>query len=174
MKAFHYEPVWLILIRYVFGILLMAATVSRIFIPAYFVEYYIDLPLWLQFAGILISFVSLLLLTASHRALGDNFSTSIDTENTHEIIMRGPYKIIRHPMYVAYLLFFTGLFLISRSALFGISGVVIILSLMILRLPYEENALTEKYPEIYPGYKKRTGAFFPKKQKDIWLNKKVS
>jgi protein-S-isoprenylcysteine O-methyltransferase Ste14 len=162
IKAFHYEPLWLILIRYIFGLLLMAATIFRIFIPEYFISHYPVLPVWLQIAGMPIAFLSLILLLASHQALGDNFSTSIDTERTHEIIMRGPYRFIRHPMYVAYLFFFAGLFLISRSLVFGISGILIILSLMILRLPYEEKALTEKYPDIYSEYKTRTGAFIPK------------
>jgi len=63
---------------------------------------------------------------------------------------------------VGYFIFFTELFFVSSNWLFGLLSLPIILSLMFLRLPYEEKLLEERFPNDYVHYKTDTPRFIPK------------
>ena len=76
----------------------------------------------------------------------------------------GPYKYIRHPMYIAkalLVIFFflaTGIWLSLLGALswIGLSS----------QAKMEEEALTKKFGKIYNDYLNSTGRFFPKRKKE--------
>jgi protein-S-isoprenylcysteine O-methyltransferase Ste14 len=67
----------------------------------------------------------------------------------HQLIKTGPYKILRHPYYIAVLLELTGLSLIYNS----IAGIILTycvqLPFLLYRIPKEENTLINKFGEKY-------------------------
>lgn len=51
------------------------------------------------------------------RHLGRNYSPCYDSHTPHELVKSGPYKLVRHPMYLAKLLIGVGTFFLSGSLL---------------------------------------------------------
>jgi len=66
----------------------------------------------------------------------------VDKEGGQKVISTGPYAIVRHPMYIGYLLMFFGL-TIALGSLFGLIPTVIVTILIIIRIPFEEKLLHE-------------------------------
>ena len=122
----------------------------------------VSIPAWLIVIGILMIIDALALLAWSHSALRERFSTTIGTDQVTTLVQSGPYRYLRHPMYLAYIWYFLGLFCVSGSILVSALGLSIILSLVMLRLPYEEQQLMRQFPHSYARYKQQTRAFIPR------------
>jgi protein-S-isoprenylcysteine O-methyltransferase Ste14 len=76
------------------------------------------------------------------------------------VVLRGPYRYVRHPIYLGYLLMFGGLAVAYPcSALFAI--VPTHFGLFAWRAHLEEVRLAEASP-AYREYMKHTGSIFPK------------
>jgi protein-S-isoprenylcysteine O-methyltransferase Ste14 len=80
-----------------------------------------------------------------------------------KLVTWGPYRHVRHPVYLGYFIVFAGflltlLNLVALLPLLGIPGEVRMATI-------EEQLLTKKYGEGYAHYQQETGKFFPKKKK---------
>ena len=75
------------------------------------------------------------------------------------VIQRGPYRLIRHPMYAAALLFVWAGILSHLSALTFAVG-IILTGVVTMRIVLEERVLRERYPE-YSTYVRSTKAVVP-------------
>lgn len=82
----------------------------------------------------------------------------------HKLIKNGPFGIIRHPLYVSYILILAGLSLILLSYWLLIPTLFIIIGIY-PTAKAEENNLIEQFGEEYIEYKKNVGMFFPKLKK---------
>ena len=75
------------------------------------------------------------------------------------IIRRGPYRVIRHPMYSAVLLFmWAGI--VSHVSVLTLAVGIAVTALTIARVIAEERLLSAKYPE-YLEYTRSTKAIVP-------------
>jgi protein-S-isoprenylcysteine O-methyltransferase Ste14 len=89
--------------------------------------------------------------------LGRSFGIFV---SVREVVLRGPYRHIRHPIYLGYLLMFTGLALAyCCAALFII--VPTHFGLFVWRARLEEARLAKTSP-AYREYMQQTGSIFPK------------
>ena len=80
-----------------------------------------------------------------------------------ELIVKGPYKYVRHPMYVAiYILMFGIGFLFYSWIPFAITVVFIPIWYLICKV--EEKQMTLIHGEKYIAYKQNIGMFLPKKR----------
>jgi len=110
---------------------------------------------------VLLVLASLVLVTAAVRTLGKQWSLQARVLEHHELIRRGPYRIVRHPIY-------TGMFgmLIASSLVDGhwlgliIASVVYYLGTMI-RIRSEEKLLREQFGSQYDEYAREVPAFIP-------------
>jgi protein-S-isoprenylcysteine O-methyltransferase Ste14 len=150
-----------VVVRCIFGIPLFAAVVLYIRFPDLAPWSYCSLPLYLRNAGIVLGSVALYSIYRVHVELGRYFSSSLVIRKGHRLVRSGPYRLVRHPMYTSYLMLFTAAFLISENWLIGISGTMIIASLMTLRIVKEEDLLLEYFGEEYKQYRQTTGMFLP-------------
>lgn len=107
-----------------------------------------------------VTLVGLVILIWSRYSLGTNWSASVTFCEGHELVERGLYRFVRHPIYSGMLLMVAG----SAIALGNVSG---LLSLPICffglwwKLRREEALLTKYFPDKYPGYMSRTKALIP-------------
>ena len=92
--------------------------------------------------------------------LGRNWSAVVVLKENHELIERGPYAYVRHPIYSGALLMLLGAAILSgRASVFG--TLVIIAVTFAFKARQEEELLTKHFPEAYPDYKARVQAFIP-------------
>lgn len=81
------------------------------------------------------------------------------TPSTQTVIRRGPYRVIRHPMYSAALLFiWAGVF--SHPSLWTVAIGSFVTIIAALRVVFEERFLRSRYPE-YAAYARVTKAIIP-------------
>ena len=101
--------------------------------------------------GLALCAVAVIGIAASLMSFGDSFRVGIDEETPHKLVTTGMFSISRNPIYVCFLLFFTGLFLIHRNIV--IAAAVILFALAIHRqVLREEKFLKSHYGAEYEAY----------------------
>ena len=70
-----------------------------------------------------------------------------------ELVDRGPYRFLRHPIYVGGVLFFAGLSLVF--SIYGLILTAVLAAFWVAKAQLEERHLTERFPG-YVDYKRRT------------------
>ena len=75
------------------------------------------------------------------------------------LIVKGPYRLLRHPMYAG-LLMFGGAFAISVPSWFGFQLWVSLFVVVYVKSAYEEDMLRRRFPE-YAEYATRVKRFIP-------------
>jgi protein-S-isoprenylcysteine O-methyltransferase Ste14 len=157
------EPAGFILFRSILGVPLLLSVFQYCFLPDRCSWSYLVLPRPLRIAGTVSAVLSLLLLAWAHRTLGSLFTTGPAPKDDHTLVMKGPYALIRHPMYLAYFVLFLSAFFISENWVIGSTGLAIITMLMTVRRIREERLLFERFGEAYRHYRERTGGFIPRR-----------
>ncbi len=116
---------------------------------------------YLQGLGAVILLVSLAILTWADSYLARYvYGTPPDRRI---LLRRGPYRFIRHPVYLSFILFGIGLVLLSLNYLM----VLTLLYLSYRAYAYrqeDERDLLEKYGKEYQDYANTTGGFLPKRK----------
>ncbi len=81
--------------------------------------------------------------------------------NQRAILKVGPYRRIRHPVYLCFILFGLGVLLVSLSYLMLITFAYMFVIAYIYRFE-DERDLVRRYGEGYLEYMRTTGGFLPK------------
>ena len=89
------------------------------------------------------------------------FSIHIKIRKDHEVVKKGLYKYVRHPMYTSILLIFIGFAGIFSSILGILSTFVFILPVILIRIHREEYYLKKKTKERYEDYQRHTKKLIP-------------
>ncbi|MCB9638625.1 MAG: isoprenylcysteine carboxylmethyltransferase family protein [Myxococcales bacterium] len=115
---------------------------------------------WVTWGGLLLSVLGLGLFAWSHQALAHYWSAEVQVRADHQLIQRGPYKRVRHPMYTSLFCFFAGVSLIAANLLLAVPALLVSLFLL-ARTPAEERLLTIHLGLPYREYAQVTGRYFP-------------
>jgi protein-S-isoprenylcysteine O-methyltransferase Ste14 len=109
-----------------------------------------------------IAFGSVWFCLLAIRALGKQWALVARVMEGHELVMRGPYGIVRNPIYLGMfgILVATGLAVSRWQAL--VAGVVLFLTGSDLRIRSEEKLLRPAFGEKFDDYARRVPAFFPR------------
>lgn len=110
--------------------------------------------------GVFITVLGLLFTVWARQYLGRNWSGIITIKQNHELITRGPYSLVRHPIYSGVLLAFTGT-AIARGDLQGLLAVIITLGTLLRKLYMEERGLRKQFGDQFLTYAKHTRALIP-------------
>jgi len=94
-------------------------------------------------------------------SIGQGISTTVVTRKQARLITSGPYRWVRHPLYVVGLATFGSIGMIAANW-FIVSLVVLAFILLVIRTQSEEEHLIANYGDEYRDYMKRTGRFLPK------------
>lgn len=114
----------------------------------------------LQVLGDVLSVIGLAIAIAARTTLGSNWSSTIDIKQGHELITRGIYRHIRHPIYSGVLLMLLGTVLVFPSIPETVTFLVIT-GFFTYRIKREEALMTETFPKEYPEYMKKTKRLIP-------------
>jgi len=111
--------------------------------------------------GSLLAAASLLMFQLTHRALGRNWSVSLDVREGHQLITDGIYRRIRHPMYSAFWLWAAAQALLLPNWVAGFAGLVGFGILFFGRIAEEERMMLETFGDRYHEYMARTHRVIP-------------
>lgn len=122
----------------------------------------ISLPVLLRWTGFILAFVVAPSLGEwTYRHLGANVSPTVVIRREHALVTTGPYRWVRHPLYLTGIVLYSGFVLISGSWLLLVLIVVGFVTIAI-RTNKEEANLAAHFGAAYEAYRSRTGRFFPR------------
>jgi protein-S-isoprenylcysteine O-methyltransferase Ste14 len=120
------------------------------------------LPIWARWLGVVILTGALLVFWRAHADLGLNWSPTLEIREKHELITRGIYGIIRHPMYASQILWVIAQPLLLPNWVAGWLNLLVFIPFYFLRVGAEEKMMLEKFGDQYSAYMQKVGAVVPK------------
>ena len=120
------------------------------------------LPSWLGWVGAALFLCASWVLWRSHADLGGNWTPTLGIRAEHQLITKGIYAQIRHPMYAAHLLWAVSQVLLLHNWIAGYSFLAFVLPHYLSRVKSEEEMWVQQFGDAYTEYAKRTGRIFPR------------
>jgi len=114
-----------------------------------------------EIAGMGFYLAAHLLISWARFSIGDSFQMGgVAPRPSDNLIARGAYSVVRHPMYTALLCFDLGLALMTQSLVL-LSLFAALLVVVLLLVPVEERQLETAYGEQYVEYRKKVKGLVP-------------
>ncbi|HEY9087887.1 MAG TPA: isoprenylcysteine carboxylmethyltransferase family protein [Anaerolineaceae bacterium] len=118
-------------------------------------------PHWLQKTGAVITAAGILLFWWTHFTLGRNWSPFLQMNLHARFVQVGPYRWVRHPMYLSVIITGIGVTLLTANWLVGVVFLLPALYSAAVRIPAEEKLLLGVFGDNYRAYQQRTARLFP-------------
>jgi protein-S-isoprenylcysteine O-methyltransferase Ste14 len=119
----------------------------------------IDTAPWQVALGLVLFALGLGFAIWARVSLGENWGTPMTQKDEPELVIGGPYRLVRHPIYSGILAAGVGTALALDwrwLAAVALAGIYFIYSATV-----EERFLTERFPDDYPAYKQSTKMLVP-------------
>ena len=132
------------------------------------------LPDWVFYPGIFLILLGVLVRQWAIAVLGRFFSLTVRVAEDHRVVVKGPYRLVRHPSYAGVLITFIGLALAVQSwgallvllTVFGVSYGY--------RMRVEERVLQSELGLDYAEYMKRTNGSYHSSSRIGFLSRGVA
>jgi len=111
--------------------------------------------------GLLIAASAFVVRAAAVRALGRMWSVHIEIRKEHELVKDGPFRWIRHPIYLGAILELVGAMLFLNAGYTAIAFLVLFVPSLIARIRLEERAMIAQFGDAYHDYIRTTPAVIP-------------
>jgi protein-S-isoprenylcysteine O-methyltransferase Ste14 len=111
--------------------------------------------------GLMLVPASLFVFHLTHRALGRNWSVSLELREGHALVTDGVYRHTRHPMYSAFWLWAIAQALLLPNWFAGCAGLVGFGILFFGRVAREERMMLDRFGDDYRAYAARTYRIIP-------------
>ncbi len=115
----------------------------------------------LAWLGLFFAIAALVMFRLTHKALGRNWSISLELRQDHRLITEGVYRHVRHPMYTAFWLWAVAQALLLPNWFAGFAGIVGFGALFFGRIAREERMMMESFGDEYRAYMQRTSRVIP-------------
>lgn len=118
------------------------------------------LAIWPSALGAALGFAGLAFCVWARVTIAANWSSDVQLKRGHELIVEGPYRWVRHPIYTGLLMMFAGTALAIgewRAAL----AVALAAGAFWRKLRLEEAVMRRQFDEAYARYAARTPALIP-------------
>jgi protein-S-isoprenylcysteine O-methyltransferase Ste14 len=92
--------------------------------------------------------------------LGRNWSGVITLKEGHELVQRGPYRLVRHPIYTGLVAMFLATVLVP-GYVGGIVGLVLVFVSFWIKLSEEEKIMLKQFSDQYVDYQQRVKRIIP-------------
>lgn len=114
--------------------------------------------LWLY---VTLTVLGLLFAVWARLILGGNWSGMVTIKANHQLIRRGPYRSIRHPIYTGMLAALLATAMI-QGLLSGMVGFALVLLALYRKARREESFLSQEFGEGFSEHRQHTGMFLPR------------
>lgn len=120
------------------------------------------LPIWAGWLGVVLIAVAIFIFWRAHADLGLNWSPTLEIREKHELITRGIYSVIRHPMYASQIFWSIAQILLLQNWIVGFASLVVFIPFYFLRVRAEERLMLEQFGDQYRSYMQKVGAVLPR------------
>jgi protein-S-isoprenylcysteine O-methyltransferase Ste14 len=117
---------------------------------------------FIRWTGALVMVASLWLFWRSHLDLGKNWSVTMELRENHQLVSRGVYRWVRHPMYSSIWLWGLSQGMMLANWFAGWSVIPAFAALYFIRMPREEQLMFQQFGQEYREYMQRTGRLWPR------------
>jgi len=114
--------------------------------------------LWI---GLALTAVGVALAIWARLTLGANWSGVVTVKKNHELIRKGLYRWIRHPIYTGILIAFIGTAMIMGHVR-GWLGLLMVWATFYFKARREERFLRQEFAERFEEHARHTGMFLPR------------
>lgn len=135
-----------------FAYLLMPSSVQWASIPIH---------VSIRWFGVATGMFCSLLMYWTLSSLGKNLTDTVVTRADATLVTEGPYRWVRHPYYVTTALLMASVTLLTANWSIGLAC-ILVLGLLAVRTPTEEQRLIDKFGQKYRDYMANTGRFIPR------------
>ena len=125
-------------------------------------------PLWapLRWLGVVLLVVGIgVLLSAFVQFVAEGVGTPAPVAPTEHLVVRGLYRYVRNPMYLAVLATIAGQALILGQLVLGVYGLAVALAFVAFVRGYEEPTLRDRYGAEYDSYQRAVPGWWPRLRK---------
>lgn len=112
------------------------------------------------FAGFLIVCLGIAFAIWARLVLGGNWSGAVTIKEGHTLVQRGPYRIVRHPIYTGLLVALFGTAL-QYGYLRSLAGVLLCGFGFWLKSLFEEQFMAQRFGQQYLVYRRHVRALIP-------------
>jgi protein-S-isoprenylcysteine O-methyltransferase Ste14 len=110
---------------------------------------------------VVVTILGLLFAVWARLTLGSNWSGTITIKTNHQLIRRGPYRWIRHPIYTGMLAALLAV-AITQGLLSGAVGFALVFFALYRKARREELFLSQEFGEAFAEHRQHTGMFLPR------------
>jgi len=114
----------------------------------------------IAWAGVVLCLAGLSFCIWARAILGRNWSGAVTLKEEHELIERGPYRLVRHPIYSGLLAMFLATAIVLGHV-GGIIGLVLVFISFWIKLSDEERVMLKQFPDQYAAYQRRVKRIIP-------------
>lgn len=115
---------------------------------------------WTFWLGAAVTASGLLFAVWARQHLGANWSRSVTIKQDHQLIVSGPYTLVRHPIYTGILTGFLGS-AIALGQVRGLLAFLLVFAALWYKLRLEEQWMRGQFGDSYEAYCRRTAALVP-------------
>ena len=114
----------------------------------------------LAWTGVVLCIAGLAFCIWARFTLGRNWSGVVTLKGGHELIMHGPYAVVRHPIYTGLLTMFIATVIVLGHVA-GIIALPLVFVSIWIKLRHEEKLMLQKFPDQYAAYQRRVKRLIP-------------
>jgi protein-S-isoprenylcysteine O-methyltransferase Ste14 len=129
------------------------------YVPIFSFVNWAPVPTPIAVVGLLIFALGIVFFVAARQELGRNWSQTVSAKENQELVTRGPYALVRHPMYFGGLVACLGAAMVVGGAF--VFMLITLLPIFIWRVGAEDKLMTHQFPTQYPAYIQHTKALIP-------------
>ena len=146
------------------GFILFVVTIAYLVAPTSVQWAMIAIPGPIRWIGAVSGILSSILMYWTLNSLGKNLTDTVVTRSNATLVTDGPYRWVRHPFYFTTALVMASVTILTANWLIGL-GCIVVLAMLAIRTPKEEQALIDRFGQPYLDYMARTGRFIPRTPK---------
>jgi len=119
------------------------------------------LPDWSYYLGLTLSILGLAVMTWGFQTLGRYWAGEVVIYKGHQLMEKGPYRFMRHPIYSGLFLWLIGIGLAAQSWVGAVIIFIVLAMVTPSRIAFEEKGLISEFGERYISYSRRVKRLIP-------------